>query len=62
MPPYIDVVMEKINGLNHMLFSITAMPSPGLELLVPPGMVKPAENATVVIRVETTIRVLILSL
>ena len=63
MPPYMDVVMQKINGLNHTWFSITAMPCcPGVELLFPPGKVKPVANVTVVIRVETNIRVLILSL
>ena len=60
--PYIDIVMQKMNNLNHMRCSIRAMPSPGSKLLAPPGNVKPAANVTVTIRVETNIRVLILSL
>ena len=59
---YIGIVMQKMNSLNHMGCGLRAMPSPGLELLTPSGSVKPGTNVTVTIRMETNIRVLILSL
>ena len=41
---------------------MVAMPSSGLELLGSPRMVKPAVSVTITVRVESNIRVLILSL
>ncbi|KAK6252924.1 hypothetical protein QUC31_014644 [Theobroma cacao] len=53
MELYIAIVLQMTNSWNILSLSMIAEPSSGLELLSPPGIVKPAENVTVATSVET---------
>ena len=59
---YIAIVLQMTNRWNILSLSMIAAPSSGLELLSPPGIVKPAENVTVTISVEISNTTLTLSL
>ena len=62
MELYIAIVLLMTNRWNILFLSMIAAPSSGLELLSPPGIVKPAENVTVATSVATSNATLTFSL